>query len=238
MLADASMRTRAGELHPEVHFPGTARHELLGFIADQLPRWRDRPERKPVTSERALTAQLCGHLSSAARLSDGWSWVVFQIEGLDEVHPQRAIDLAPMPCGVVAVIEGRRHTDSDALLPIECKRLPTPKDRRRDEREYVITQPGTTGGIQRFKFGYHGTAHRVAAMIGYVQEEDFDHWLVQINGWIQALAEEIGSAWCDSDVLQQESEDAARGLCSLRSHHQRQGACGECELVHFWVRMN
>jgi hypothetical protein len=55
MLADSPIVTQAGRLAPEVHWPGTARNELLGFIADELPRWRDYPERKSETSETALT---------------------------------------------------------------------------------------------------------------------------------------------------------------------------------------
>ena len=218
--------------------PWTARYELLHFIADELPRWRDHPERKPATSETVLTDQLCGHLTSAARLSDGWSWVQFRTEIPDDALRARAIDLAPKPCGVVVVIEGRRHTQFDTLLPIECKRLPTPKGGNRDEREYVVTGSGTTGGIQRFKLGYHGAAHRVAAMIAYVQQLGFSHWLIQVNGWIRALSADEDSAWGDSDLLRQEKEDSARGLCILRSHHEREGACGGLDLRHLWVNMN
>lgn len=41
MLADFPIKAEAGGLDPEVHLPGTARYELLDFIADELPRWRD-----------------------------------------------------------------------------------------------------------------------------------------------------------------------------------------------------
>jgi len=236
MLADLPISARAGRLEPEVQLPWTARYELLDFIADELPRWRDHPERKPETSETALTDQLCDHLNSAARFSV--DWIQFRTEIPDEVQRGRAIDLAPKPRGAVLIIEGRRHTQFDTLLPIECKRLPTPNDSGRDEREYVVTHPGTTGGIQRFKFGYHGSAHRVAAMIAYVQQLGFSHWLLQVNGWIRALSADTGSAWSDSDLLRQEKEDSARGLCILRSHHQREGEREELDLRHLWVKMN
>jgi hypothetical protein len=55
MLADSPIIVEAGKLEPEVQLPGTARDELLEFVADELPRWRDHPERKPETSETALT---------------------------------------------------------------------------------------------------------------------------------------------------------------------------------------
>ena len=238
MLADLPISARAGGLEREVQLPWTARYGLLDFIADELPRWRDHPHRKPETSETALTSQLCDHLNGAARFSDGWNWVQFRTELPDELHRGRAIDLAPKPCGVVVIVEGRRHTQFDILLPIECKRLPTPKGAGRDEREYVVTGAGTTGGIQRFKFGYHGAAHRVAAMIAYVQQLDFSHWLVQVNGWIRALSAEPDSAWSDSDLLRQEKDDLARGLSILLSHHRREGRYGELELRHLWIKIN
>lgn len=238
VLANFPIIAQAGRLEREVHLPGTARFALLDFIAEELPRWRDHPERKRETSETALTDQLCDHLNSAARTSPGWSRIQFRTEVPDEVRRGRAIDLAAKPCGATVLIEGRRHTQFDSLLPIECKRLPTPCEKGRDEREYVVTNRGTTGGVQRFKFGYHGAAHRVGAMIAYVQEMTFCYWLGQINGWIQNLSAEADSTWSDSDILLLLKEDSARGLCTLHSHHQREGNLGECELRHLWIRMN
>ena len=233
MLADVSISAQAGRLEPDVQLPGTARHALLDFIADELPRWRDHPERKPVTSETALTDQLCDHLNSSARTSTGWSRIQFRTEVRDEIRRGRAIDLAPKPCGVIMNIEGRRHTQFDALMPIECKRLPTPKEKDRDEREYVVTATGTTGGIQRFKFGHHGAAHRVGAMIAYVQDQTFSHWLEQVNGWIRDLAATTNSTWSLSDRLKQLDDDSAVGLSRLTSRHKREG-----DLTDLWIRMN
>jgi hypothetical protein len=238
MLADFPIIPQAGKLEPEVQLPGTARYALLDFIADELPRWRDHPERKPETSETALTGQLSDHLNSAARTSTGWSRVQFRTEVRDEVRPGRAIDLAPKPCAAVLIIEGRRHTQFDTLLPIECKRLPTPKEKDRDEREYVVTATGSTGGIQRFKFGHHGAGHRVAAMIAYVQEQTFSHWLTQVNTWIGDLSSLTDSAWSASDGLKPLKDDSTAGLCTLHSHHQRGGGLEEIELQHLWIRMN
>jgi hypothetical protein len=238
MLADFPTIPQAGKLEPEVQLPGTARYALLDFIADELPRWRDHPERKPETSETALTGQLCDHLNSAARTSAGWSRVQFRTEVRDEVRPGRAIDLAPKPCAAVLIIEGRRHTQFDTLLPIECKRLPTPEEKDRDEREYVVTATGSTGGIQRFKFGHHGADHRVAAMIAYVQDQTFSHWLTQVNIWIRDLSSQTDSAWSASDGLKPLKDNPTAGLCILHSHHQRGGRLEEIDLQHLWIRMN
>jgi hypothetical protein len=184
MLADLPIAIDAGRLEPEIQLPRTARYALIEFIAEELPHWRDHPEREAQTSEVRLTDQLCSYLNSAARISSEWTHIQFRTEVPDEAKGARTIDLVPKPCGAILLIEGRRHTQFQPLLPIECKRLPTPEERDRDKREYVITSPGTTGGIQRFKFGYHGAAHQLGAMIGYVQEMTFAHWLGKVNGWI------------------------------------------------------
>ncbi len=238
MLADSPTIAQAGRLAPEVHLPGTARNELLGFIADELPRWRDYPERTPETAETALTGQLCDHLNSAARLSDAWSRIQFRTEVRDEVQHGRTIDLTPKPCGAVLIIEGRRHTQFDTLLPIECKRLPTPKGHDRDEREYVATATGATGGIQRFKFGHHGAAHNDAAMIAYVQEQTFSHWHAQVNGWIQDLTSHADSTWRATDSLELQKFDPTTKTCVLHSRHHRGNGLEEIAIRHLWVAMN
>lgn len=238
MLADSSIVAQAGLLEAEVHLPGTARYALLEFIANELPHWRDHPDRKPETSETVLSNQLCDHLNSAARISTGWSRVQFRTEVPDEARRGRAIDLAPKPCAAVVIIEGRRHTQFHTLLPIECKRLPTPKDKGRDEREYVVTATGSTGGMQRFKFGHHGSVHSVAGMIAYVQEQTSAYWLSKVNGWIQNLSQEAGSAWSSSDSLQLIEENSEAGVCRFASQHRRHSELEPIDIQHLWVKMN
>ena len=238
MLADSPISVQAGRLEPTVQLPGTARYALLEFIANELPRWRDYPDRKPESSETVLSDQLCDHLNSAARASSGWSHFQFRTEVPDEVRRGRAIDLAPKPCGAVLIIEGRRHTQFDTLLPIECKRLPTPKEKGRDEREYVMTVAGSTGGIQRFKVGHHGSAHRVAGMIAYVQEKTPAYWLPQVNRWIRDLASDANSGWASSDSLHLLEDDTKAGLCRLASQHQRRSGLETIDIQHLWVKMN
>jgi hypothetical protein len=238
MLADFRIIAQTGKLEPEVQLPGTARLALLDFVEHELPRWRDHPERRPKTSERDLTDQLCDYLNSAARSSVGWDWFQFRTEVPDEVQRSRTIDLSLKPCGVVLVIEGRRHTQFDTLLPIECKRLPTPREKDRDEREYVTTAPGSGGGIQRFKFGHHGANHHHAAMIAYVQQETCSHWLTQVNGWIRELSSETDSPWSLGDALEALKDDPVIGICTLHSRHQRVGGLDEITLQHLWIKMN
>ena len=237
MLADSFNIVYSGRLDLEIHLPSTAKLELLGFIAEELPRWRDHPDRPTAEAETTLTGHLCDHLNSAAYHSTVWSHVQFRTETVDETQAARTIDLTVKPRGATIVIEGRRHSQFDALFPIECKRLPTPKGTNRDEREYVVTEHGATGGIQRFKFAHHGAAHTFAAMIAYVQDQPFSHWLKQINCWINDLSKPK-SLWSDSDVLQPLSDDPATGVSTLKSCHQREDGLDECELRHLWIRMN
>lgn len=237
MLTD-SYNIVQGRFSPDIHLPSTAKLELVGFIAEELPRWRDDPDRPTEHAETKLTEYLCDHLNSAARCSDVWSHVQFRTETGDETHGGRKIDLTVKPCAAVLIIEGRRHSQFDALFPIECKRLPTPQGIDRDEREYVITRFGTTGGIQRFKFGLHGATHTFAAMIAYVQEQTFSHWLRQVNGWIRELVTEPNSVWSDSDLLRLRSDDSATGISILMSRHLREGGFNGLELRHLWIRMS
>nr|VFK79011.1 MAG: hypothetical protein BECKSD772D_GA0070982_103221 [Candidatus Kentron sp. SD] len=225
----------------EAYRSGSIRTALLDFIAEELPRWRDHPDRKPETAEAKLTDQLCDHLDSAAECSDAWDWIHFRTEVPDETRPGRKIDLAAKPRGEARFIEGQRYTQFDTLLPIECKRLPTPKDKRRDEREYVVTEKGATGGIQGFKFGHHGATHRVAGMIAYVQEQTFEHWLRRVNGWISDLAKKTDSGWSDLDVIEKMKGNSVGGACRLRSRHERLGEAEkfeEIEIDHLWIDMN
>ena len=238
MLANNSDNIQTGRLEPDIHLPSTAKVELMDFIAQQLPSWRDHPDRSAEKAETVLTDQLCSHLNSACNGSNIWSHVQFRTETRDETHSVRTIDLTAKPSAATLFIEGRRHTQFDSLFPIECKRLPTPVDKDRDQREYVTNEPSTTGGIQRFKFGHHGAAHNFAAMIGYVQDKSFTHWLAKLNSWIDDLSKTPGSKWNNSDTLQKESEDSVARLCTLNSHHLRDNGLDGIALRHVWISMN
>jgi hypothetical protein len=230
--------TPSGTLSESVHLLATFRHELLAFIAGQLPRWRDRADREPATAETVLTSQLCAHLNSAARHSVGWDLLQFRVEEADEQKKGRKVDLVPAPCGATVWIEGRRHADFDSLMPIECKRFPTPTGKNRDEREYVFNEHASTGGIQRFKEGHHGAAHSFGAMIGYIQQDTAKHWHECVTGWISELTARIEPGWTAADQLQIESDDAALRLAVFRSCHERGCGLPKIELRHLWLQMN
>ncbi len=226
-----------GTFSADVQRPATFRRGLLDFIADELPRWRDRPERPSATSETILTSQLCAHLNSAARHAPGWDILQFRVEESDEENKGRKIDLVPAPSGTTICIEGRVHTDFNSLMPIECKRFPIPKGKDRDEREYVISSHTSTGGIQRFKEGSHGAAHTFGGMIGYVQEQTTSFWDARVAGWIKELAG-TRPGWTMKDLLQLERKDATLRVAVFRSSHARQNGLPDIDLCHLWMEMN
>ena len=237
MLADNfNQQTRIGLLNSELQLPASALHALINFIADELPRWRDDPERTASAAETELTEQLCARLTSVTRHSGGWDHYQFRTEVIDEVKKNRKIDLIASPCGAIIWIDGRRCTQYDTLLPIECKRLPTPKDNARDEREYVVNRKATTGGMQRFKEGNHGANHSLAAMIAYIQAETAESWFNQVNTWITELSKSDRN-WSTNDMLSRDSVQANSGLMSCRSLHFRGSKLSELELRHLWIDM-
>lgn len=237
MLADNfNQQNQTGLLNSEVQLPASALHALIDFIADDLPRWRDDPERVAKTAETELTDQLCARLNSVARTSAGWDHYQFRTEAPDDVKKGRKIDLVAAPCGAIIWIDGRRCTQYDTLLPIECKRLPTPKDNARDEREYVVNRKATTGGMQRFKEGNHGANHSLAAMIAYVQTKSPKSWFVDVNAWITELSV-TDDRWSKNDLLRCDSMQPTFGIMSYRSTHIRTGNLSQLELRHLWIDM-
>ncbi|AMN39040.1 hypothetical protein [Rhodoplanes sp. Z2-YC6860] len=237
MLANsANSSAIVGTLKGDIHKPQTFLHELVGFISGELPKWRGRVERKAATAETVLTSQLCAHLNSASRHAGGWDSLQFRVEEPDENQPGRRMDMVAAPTGTAIIVGGRRYVDFDTLLPVECKRLPTPKDKARDEREYVFCKHSSRGGIQRFKAGNHGSNHRLGAMIGYLQADGSTDWNTRINSWIDELAD-VEAGWTAADRLAIGSLDASGGSATLASVHSRIGTLGDIELRHLWIEM-
>ncbi|PCI57108.1 MAG: hypothetical protein COB36_02225 [Alphaproteobacteria bacterium] len=228
----------SGSLSAGLHSPATFLHELLNFIKEELPKWRDDPDRPSETSETILTSHLCAHLNSATRRSSGWDMLQFRTEEADEENKGRKIDLVPAPCNAKIQVDGRNYTQYDSLMPIECKRLPTPKAKDRDKREYVISQYSSTGGIQRFKAGHHGANHQIGAMIGYVQSESRDFWNKKVREWIEELVKNKQKGWAKEDLLQLEDDDSTLKLSTFHSHHKRENSLLEMELRHLWIEIN
>ncbi|UVK36046.1 hypothetical protein LHFGNBLO_006566 (plasmid) [Mesorhizobium sp. AR10] len=238
MLADEDGATvQTGTLGADIHFPGEWLASLVGFIAAALPGWRDDPRRPAKTGETGLTAQLCARLNSFSRHSPGWDFLQFRREEPDDVRAGRSIDLVVAPSGALIWIAGREYSEYRTLLPIECKRLPTPTGKDRDEREYVFSQFSSTGGIQRFKAGHHAAGHARAAMIGYVQDRDIPFWRTQLDAWIDGLVATAVQGWSADDKLALAEHNSATGIASLQSTHRRDADLEPILIDHLWIEM-
>lgn len=235
MLADDSAAAAAGSLDTALHLPGTFLRSVVQFIADELPRWRDDLRRRPATKETTLTAQLCAFLNGAARRA-GLDELVFQAELPDAVRGVRTIDLVPAPRGRTLWIGTREYTCYDPLIPIECKRLPTPDVPKRERREYLHTRKKTTGGVQRFMAGHHGSDHDVGAMIGYVQTRNVADWLKTLNHWVAAMAHWSIGTWTTSDALTLDRHDVRERRILATSSHARAGS-SPIALWHLLIEM-
>jgi hypothetical protein len=141
---------------------------------------------------------------------------------------------------------GYNATNRDLFCWIEAKRLPTPKNHNRDEREYVFVSQVKingkkkykgNGGIQRFKENQHAANLHYSIMIGYIQEEDANYWLGKINGWITELINADPAFWNEQDYLVKFSDKTDR---YISVHNRKDNIDAQCELItlhHFWIKI-
>ena len=108
------------------------------------------------------------------------------------------------------------------LFVIEAKRLPPTK-----RRDYVLT------GIRRFKTEEHGMQHDIAAILGYVQDKNFNHWYDEINLWIEDLIADAAQKprWEQQDKL---NKVGVASYGEYTSTHSRV-KMGPITLHHFWL---
>lgn len=238
LLADFKGAVVTGRLDPQTHGPATAKRAILEFVALELCNWRDHPDRPDAHAEDRLTEHLCDHLNTAAYHSKELNHIRFCPEAGDETNANRTVDLAVKPLGASLVVEGRRTSIFETILPIECKRLPTPKATDRDHREYVFSAGKSVGGIQRFKEGRHAANHNLAAMIGYVQRDSCKAWTMRVTQWISDLAASSSPGWSAADLLHVTHESQSKGVTVLSSRHSRTQPLQDIELRHLWVQMN
>ena len=193
---------------------------LLSFIDHTIDGFRPLTEH---AAEDAITADLSRYLNM---LASTWNLpFVF-------VNQDLRADIG---------VHGRAYIpeNSNKFCWIEAKRLPTPKERNRDEREYVFVDHAEyegNGGIERFKLNKHGEGLPISIMIGYVQEDDFDLWLEKVNNWL-GLYSTTEPFHC-LEVLQEHIGKPGR----YYSHHERYSVkerkwISPFDLYHFWIKV-
>lgn len=210
--------------------------KTINFVQQQLPSWRDDPDRPHELSENRLNLQLCKFLDSRAR--EAFPMVRFDHE--EYQAGQSSADMSASPTKQM-FIKSSLHTIYDPVLIIECKRLPAPSKAR--EKEYVTGGENRSGGIQRFKLGLHGAGVEVVAMIGYVQGKSARYWKVAVNKWISELSIKPSTdkcVWKDDEKLNLIEEDLSKGLSSYHSVHRRTGSRLNSEILiqHLWIAMS
>lgn len=240
MIADEQQSpTFIGSPDSELLDADAFHHTIVAFIDHHLPVWRDRADRPPVTDEPRLNETLCDHLDCAAR----HSFDVIRFSHEPYQTPGRAADLAVKP-GRQIVVEGIGYSEFEQLLPIECKRLPTPADNRRSDCEYVHGLEGhRTGAIERFKHGLHGPSNNRALIVAYVQGNDFKHWEGVINQRLQKQANDgvDQGLWAPFEILTTVPSKTSTGCQKFESIHRRvqpPAASPQVKIEHLWVSMN
>jgi hypothetical protein len=124
-------------------------------------------------------------------------------------------------------------TEPYNFFTFEAKRLPTPTKKDREPTEYVYAQ-NYKGGIQRYKENLHGRDLPINAMIGYIEDNDFEYWHTTINEWIEDIARTpSGSFWSSDEILQKIKFD---DIAHLQSQHNRINSVNpNLGLHHFWL---
>ena len=113
-----------------------------------------------------------------------------------------------------------------SIFMIEAKRL------SKKRRDYVY---GVTGGIERIKREQDdfGTHLNNGAMIGYIQDENQEYWLMKINSWIDNLIhQETDIVWKEEDKLI--INDQLSDFISIHSRVSKD----PITLYHYWISLN
>lgn len=234
MLSDSSTIANNGIISSGIQADDSIKAVIV-FLKDNLTKFASNKSNHQTLPEESTNQLLCGFLNKEAKRYP----FRFQPEFIEELTSGRSpkVDFGTLTDEDKIIISDREYSENDSFFSFEAKRLPTPGSNR--EREYV-TGIGTkqSGGIERFKKGLHGSKIKYAAIVGYVQEEDFKHWFLKINAWIEelALADSTG-LWTNKDILKCDKIDVPI-FVELYSEHNRICAgsnLDDIELYHFWI---
>lgn len=140
----------------------------------------------------------------------------------------------------IGVHAGKKYTRKSIsnLCWIEAKRLPTPQNSERDEREYVFVDHDKkykgNGGIERFKLNKHGINLPVSIMFGYVQLQDFSFWENRINEWLASYSKT--APFCKVEKLSPYFNKPGRYISKhTRYDVKTKKFISDFTLYHFWI---
>jgi hypothetical protein len=210
---------------------------VIDFLRINLLKFASNGKNHKLLPEESTNQLLCGFLNKEAKKHP----FRFQPEFIEELTSGRSpkVDFGTLSDEEKIVISDREYGEDDSFFSFEAKRLPTPGSGR--EKEYVTGEGAKiSGGIERFKKRLHGSKIKYAAIVGYVQKEDFNHWFVKINGWIDELsAVDTTGLWTVNDRINCDDLNVSVFI-ELFSEHSRINTDGEqagIELYHFWINL-
>jgi hypothetical protein len=184
--------------------------KILAFLRSNLPEISNKLIKGAKSSlsdfeEDDLTGEINNLLNDKSRESSGYLFRFEAKSGPDILMFASPYEPFSMP-----------------LFVIEAKRLPPTRS-----KDYVLT------GIRRFKIEEHGKHHDIAAMLGYVQDKNFNHWYDEINLWIEDLIADTAQKprWEQQDKL---NKVGVASYGEYTSTHSRV-KMGPITLHHFWL---
>ena len=133
----------------------------------------------------------------------------------------------------ISVLYTSLFSSVEPFFLIEAKRLPTPGSGR--EREYV---KGNHGAIERYKRSQHGKCMELSAIIGYIEDNNFDYWLKEVCSWVTDLINsntDITIDWSNNDLLK--FVESFSSSNKYKSQHARKDDCN-IGLLHYWIHVN
>ena len=234
MLADALQNNSSGRLTEGIEYDSSIK-AIIEFIEVYFIEFSQKIKGEISASEKSLTDKLCKFLNRKA----GAYPFYFQHENVENHASGKSpqTDIGTLSRSEQLIIADRNYGEFDSFFSIEAKRLPTPGHNR--EKEYVIGHDKACGGLERFKKGIHGKELKYAAIIGYIQKEDSNHWFLKINNWIAELMISSPELWKEEDKLIQDQNELT-GLTKFASRNYRSDINGQEDFIsifHFWVNL-
>lgn len=114
------------------------------------------------------------------------------------------------------------------IIVWESKMLNTHTKKER-KKEYVVGN-NNNGGIERFKNEKHGKGLNECGLLGFVEDETFEHWNTQINGWIEDLST-TNNNWHKDEILCITEPHNDYYLLKSKVHR----TSNELNLTHLWI---
>jgi len=235
MLADGSQNISSGQLTHGIELNSSI-NSIIDYLQEQLSIFKSKYQGNSLAVEDTLNENLFILLQR----NIGVRPYFFKPEKIQDPHSgiSAKTDIGVLSLAEQFVVLDRVFNENEAFFEIECKRLPTSGHNR--EREYVIGNDRPSGGIERFKKGIHGKNLKHSAIIGYVQQNDFQFWLSKINSWIDDLIISSKDEWLSDDKLNKIRSEDEEGWIKLESNNIRIDKESDIEtirILHFWVNL-